>query len=77
MKIQVYNPLRNDFSVTYDVDGTGTPHTFTAIGYQVTEFDEVVANHVKKHLANAIYDERGGTTNPEDDMRAIMKELTV
>jgi len=77
MKIPVFNPLKSDFSVTYDVNGTGAPVTFTVQAHKTAEFDEVVANHVKKHLATAVYDLRGGKTNNEDDMKAIMKELTI
>ena len=54
----VYNPLTSDFSVTYDIKGNSQPETFTAKSLEITYFPNVVAEHIKKHLQNAVINER-------------------
>ena len=77
-KILLYNPLNKDFSVNYDIDGTGNPKVFTIHARDDEEFDPVVAKHVKKHLANAVLHSRGRPNpNPEDALKEINKEIEI
>ena len=44
---------------------------------EIKEFDDVVANHITKHLANFILDKRGIQQNSELDLELIKKEIEV
>lgn len=72
----VYNPLLVDFEVKYDINGTNEPETFVIHGGEIEYFNAPVAEHIKKHLANKIIQERGVKTNHEDEYKAILQELT-
>src|SRR3990167_9772947 len=57
-QIRLLNPLKNNFSVMYDVNGDGNPIEFTAKAGEITPFEEVVGNHVRKHLVEEIINTR-------------------
>lgn len=73
--ISLFNPLSRDFSVTYDINNDKHPITFTIPSFDVAEFDPVVADHIKKHLADAVLNERGVKTNWEADHKDVCKEI--
>lgn len=75
-KSHVYNPTNDDFTVTYDL-GKDKPTPFTVKAGDIAEFPEFIANHVKKHLTNHIYNIRGRKNNSEDDLKEIMEEISV
>ena len=76
-KIPLYNPLREDFTVTYDITGDKDPRPFTIHAQEIEYFEPIVARHIVKHLADAVLAERGIRTNYTDDMTAIKKEIEV
>jgi len=77
-KIKLLNPLSEDFSVTYDVNGDAKPVKFTAVALKITTFDELVGNHVRKHLVEQIINVRGWRIYGSwDNARVeIAKEIT-
>lgn len=50
-QIPIYNPDSKDFTVTYDINGTGEPVPFTIHKGEIERFSPVIAAHIKKHLA--------------------------
>lgn len=58
-KIGVYNPLKYDFNVNYDINGDRKPVSFLVPSMEIVYFDPVVGEHIKKHLVDAIMNERG------------------
>ena len=58
-KVKLLNPLKEDFSVKYDINGDANPIEFTAKAGKITTFDELVGNHMKKHLVEQIINVRG------------------
>lgn len=80
MKTPVYNPLDEDFTVTYDIDGTGEPKAYTAYAQEISFFDPIIAGHMRKHLADKIvWDmwDKGQKTNFEDDLKEAVKKTEV
>ena len=76
--ISIFNPLKKDFTVTYDTDGDSNPKAFTVKSLDVETFDnDTVGHHVLKHLADAILNERGVKTNHADDYRDVINEITI
>jgi len=76
-KIPVYNPTHDDFSDNYDTNGNGVPITYVVPAREMEYFDEVIANHVKKHLVNRLINEWGSKPNPELARKRYMKEVDV
>jgi hypothetical protein len=76
-KINIFNPLNEDFSVKYDVK-KDKPITFTIKAKEVAEFEEYIAKHIKKHLANRIFDVKGDYKKDRDmQMKKFYKEMEV
>lgn len=75
MKKLLFNPLTRPFTVTYDIHGTGQPESYTIEALDLAEFEEPIASHVLKHLANEVYNQRGPKINPEQDITDISKEI--
>lgn len=65
-KIPLYNPLNEEFSTFYDINGDRSPVILKIPPKSVRKFDESVANHVKKHLAIAIYHKTGNIKRDRD-----------
>ena len=77
-KIHVFNPLNEDFSVQYDVNNDRNPVTFTIKAKEVAKFDPIIAKHLKKHLANRIFDLRGDyAKDREMQMKKFYKKMEV
>lgn len=76
-KIGVYNPDGKDFTVKYDLKGDRNPLEFTVPARDMVYFIPVVANHIKVALASHLLHKRGVKkhSNPEADLKEIMKEL--
>lgn len=73
----IYNRLLTDFSVKWDISGEN-PKEFTVLAGDVLEIEEPYATHVKKHLANAILNERGlKNGNAELTLREINEEIDI
>lgn len=77
-KIPVYNPLVTDFIITYDINEDSKPVTYTARAQEITYFDnEVVADHVKKHLVDAILNKRGVKVSWRVDRIKVLGEISL
>jgi hypothetical protein len=77
-KLNLYNPLREDFSVTYDLKGDGNPELFTIPSKEIKTFEEPIASHVRKHLADAVLDKKYKTGYAVDlQLIEIKKEITI
>lgn len=75
MKKILFNPLKRDFSVNYDINGNGKPLTFTARSMTITRFDEPIYDHVKKHLITEILNERELNPTIPKNTEDIIKEI--
>ncbi len=53
----VFNPLSYDFVCPYDVDGKG-PQEYKVPSREIAYFIPVIAKHIKKHLYDAIVQDR-------------------
>ena len=76
--VGVFNPLSTNFSCNYDIDGAG-PKTYTVLSREMAYFLPPIAKHIKKHLYDAILNERNlkGTdlnANPAKK-QAILDEM--
>lgn len=72
--VRIYNPNIRDFTVPFH----GKKHTIHSL--EIEPFPYSVAEHIKKHLATEVLNERGGVksgSNHEDTMKAIYKEIEV
>lgn len=74
--VTVYNPLKNDFTVTYATDD-GPPLPYTVPSLDTATFPSYIADHVKKHLAQAVLNARGIRNNYDDDFREAVDEISV
>jgi hypothetical protein len=75
--MRLFNPSKNSFSTTYDINGNGSPLMFTIDGLDFADFNDIVGEHMKKHLADFILNERGIKTNAFDDLDKIKREIEV
>lgn len=53
-KIRLYNPLPENFSITYDTNGDGNPLTYIFHAQEIEEFEPEVAEHIRNHLGYKI-----------------------
>ena len=75
-KTFVFNPLNEDFSTQYCVGNDSDPTTFAIKAKEVEPFEEDVAKHVKKHLANRIFDVKGDYKKERDvQMKKFYKQM--
>lgn len=70
----IFNPSRDDFSVEY-LDDENIPHTYTIKSMQLRSFPTYIADHIVKHLSQKIMWDKGIKTNPEDELKAIRREI--
>lgn len=76
-KIFVFNPLNEDFSAKYDL-GKKKPETFTIKSKEVKPFEPHIAKHIRKHLANRIFDVKGDYRKErEPQMKKFYKQMEV
>lgn len=75
-RIPLYNPLSDEFKCTYR-DKDNKPVEYKMRPNEITYFDKHLADHMKKHLADAIINERGIRVNAEYDRVEIYKEIEV
>lgn len=73
-KILLFNPLPDDFTVSYDSHGK-TPQKYTAYAEKITEFDEGIGEHIRKHLITAILNKRG-IAHYEHNRQEVKNEIT-
>lgn len=75
MDVYVYNPDSEDFSIHFDHKGEGKK-LYTLRGLQMEKFPEQIAEHIKSHLADKIYEKRGLKNYPVN-IQVILAELEV
>lgn len=71
----IYNPLTEDFSVSYDISGTGAPTRFTIPAKTSAKFDPSLAIHIKKHLINKVLQLRGFDYPTEKLIKEVNVEI--
>ena len=79
-KCVLKNPLLKDFEVDYDKYGTNPQHFVLPAG-EIKEFEEPYASHIKKHLYNAVVNDRNLNgialnANPKEKKK-LMDEIEV
>lgn len=70
-KVKIFNPDFDDFTVKYD----GQDYTLHA--QEIEVFDAVIANHIKKHLADKLMGLSGITIPTDEDWQKIYKKIEV
>ena len=76
-KVPLFNPLDYDFECTYRRDSDNKPMPYKMRAREITYFSPRLAEHMKKHLSDAILNERGIEFNAELDRENIYKEIEV
>ena len=71
----IFNPLKNDFTVNYDIDGNLNPKPFTAKSFEFTYFKEPIYSHIKRALVEAIIHYRNINPILEEPRRQIELEV--
>ena len=71
----LFNPLPHDFSCEW-LDDNNSPHTLTIPSKQIKDFPKARFEFVKKHLADAVVNSRGGT-NTEELYKKAYEEIEV
>lgn len=62
----LFNPLDEDFTVTYDIYENKQPETYVAKSKEISTFPTTIAQHIKKHLLSKLVEERElGYVTPE------------
>lgn len=74
----IFNPLTENFSVTYDINGDGKPKKFTIPAQEIVFFEEkFLVRHIKKHLADKIVQKKDYKPNPEIAYAKAYEEMSV
>ena len=76
-KVPLFNPLNEDFTVQYDIDGNFKPKSYTIHGKEVEYFDPSIAKHITQALIDRILHLRGIKKNAELDSKEIREEIEV
>lgn len=72
----IFNPHKDDFSITYDINGDSNPVEYTIQALSSGEFPEVVADHITEHLAKKIAFEEGWKkSNFEDKFKEVTERI--
>ena len=72
----VFNPLKKDLTVGWDLQGKN-PRNFLLRAREITMVDTMYAKHVKRTLADAVFDVKGDYRQDRDmQMKEIMKEIS-
>lgn len=75
MKIPIYNELNEDVHVGWDLMGEN-PKDFKLVAKEITMIPSKHAEHVKKHLANRVFDVKGKTNmDREMQIKEIMERM--
>ncbi len=73
-EVPVYNPDSDDFEITYDINEDKQPKSYILRSREIDYFPPVIADHIKKHLADRLLNKRGVKTNHSDEHDQIIKE---
>lgn len=72
----LYNPLTEDFTVTYR-DDNNTPIPYTIHAGEIETFPKYLADHIEKHLAQKLVFDRGMKPNYEDAFKKAVLDIQV
>lgn len=77
MKVAIFNPLSEDFTVKYNKGGDSIEsHTIHSL--EIEYFEPHMAEHLKKHLADHIINKRGiKRGNYEATREEVLEEISV
>lgn len=75
--IPLYNPTKDNFSTTYDINGDGNPVAYTIASEEIAYFEPAIAEHMKKHLANKLVNEMSEKTNYIDNYKEALNRIEV
>lgn len=76
-KVPIFNPLNKDIRVVFDSQGPN-PRSWTLKAKEATYVESLFANHVKKHLADSIFDAKGDyRKDREMQMKDIYKQMEI
>ena len=70
----LYNPNKENFTVQYTDEHTGTQN-YTIHAGEIEEFPHNVANHIVKHLAQHLVLSRGVRTTYDAEYAEAVKEI--
>lgn len=73
---KLYNPLSEDFTLKYDINGDGNPVTYTLHAGEIEEFPLSVAENIAKHLAHKITETTKGKGTYEAAFDKAVKLIT-
>ncbi|HEX9060847.1 MAG TPA: hypothetical protein VF941_11765 [Clostridia bacterium] len=73
---KIYNPTNENFSVKYDINGDGQSQTFTIHAGEIEAYEDIVADHIAKHLAHKITEKTKGKGSYEDAFDKAIKLIT-
>lgn len=74
----VFNPLKEDFFTTYDINEDAHPVSFCVRSMEIETFDDDrIADHVIKHLATQVVYARDVKTNFQDEYAKVVDEITI
>jgi len=71
----LYNPLNDDFKITYDINGDLQPKEFCINGMSLESFEEPLYSHMKKHLITFIANKREVNPSMPLILECILKEI--
>lgn len=75
-KVPIFNPLSKNIVVGWDLQGKN-PKTFELVAREITHVPEEFAKHVKRTLADAIFDAKGDYRKEREmQMKDIMDEIS-
>lgn len=73
----IFNPLNKDLTVDYDLSGENPKH-FILKAKEITHIPEEYAKHVKRTLADAVFDAKGDYRKDRDvQMKEIYQEIEI
>lgn len=74
--MKIYNPLNENFTTTYDINGDGNPISFTLHAQEIESFETPVALHLAHHLAHQIAQKTHGKGTYEAAFEKAYKQIT-
>lgn len=73
--VYIFNPTRDDFTISYDIDGDNTPEPFTVRAREGIKIKRFIADHIAKKLKDEIVGKMQGviTDKVVEDVYATIK----
>jgi len=71
----LFNPINEDFTISYDINGDLHPVDYTIPGMDLKSFEEPLYSHLKKHLITFIANKREVNPSMPLVLEGIIKEI--